>query len=231
MTNSKILELKNVSKSYYRGRNKISVFDNLDFEVARGSFTSIMGPSGSGKSTLLNIIGGLDGCDTGKVEVCGHSLHNMSESSLARWRALYVGFVFQFYNLLPMLSASQNVALPLMLSRSKNIRNHDRVRQMLDLVGLGDRIDHMPGELSGGQLQRVGIARALITDPNLLLCDEPTGDLDRETAGSILDLLCTLNTEFDKTIIMVSHDPIAAERADRQIKAEKGQFSEVLSYE
>ncbi len=203
MTNSKILELKNVSKSYYRGRSKVCVFDNLDFEVTRGSFTSIMGPSGSGKSTLLNIIGGLDSCDTGEVEVCGHSLHNMSESPLARWRALYVGFVFQFYNLLPMLTAAQNVGLPLMLSSSKNLRSKDRVHQMLDLVGLGDRIDHKPEELSGGQLQRVGIARALIADPDLLLCDEPTGDLDRETADSVLDLLCTLSTKLGKTIIIL----------------------------
>lgn len=226
MTTSTILRLRDVSKHYYKGREKITVFDNLDFEVERGSFTSIMGPSGSGKSTLLNIIGGLDTCDSGTVEVCGHYLHNMSESALAKWRATHIGFVFQFYNLLPMLNAAQNVALPLMLGKSKQNQNRDRVRQMLDLVGLGDRLDHKPEELSGGQLQRVGIARALIADPDLVLCDEPTGDLDRATADSILDLLEQLSTKFGKTIIMVTHDPIAARRADRQVEAEKGKFSE-----
>ena len=226
MNNSKILMLSGVSKSYYRGRNKISVFDDLDFSVERGSFTSIMGPSGSGKSTLLNIIGGLDSCYSGKVEVCGHSLQNMGESALARWRALNVGFVFQFYNLLPMLNAAQNVSLPLMLTGTSKGVGRERAHSMLDLVGLGDRLDHKPEELSGGQLQRVGIARALIADPDLLLCDEPTGDLDRETADSILDLLGQLSTKYGKTIIMVTHDPIAGKRADRQIHAEKGRFVE-----
>lgn len=226
MTTSTILRLRDISKHYYKGREKITVFDNLDFEVERGSFTSIMGPSGSGKSTLLNIIGGLDTCDSGSVEVCGHSLQNMSESALARWRATHVGFVFQFYNLLPMLNAAQNVALPLMLGKNKQSGGRDRVHQMLDLVGLGDRLDHKPEELSGGQLQRVGIARALIADPDLVLCDEPTGDLDRTTADSILDLLEQLSKKFGKTIIMVTHDPIAARRADRQVEAEKGMFSE-----
>ena len=230
MSNSQILKLSKVSKSYQKGRSRISIFDNLDFSVDRGSFTSIMGPSGSGKSTLLNLIGGLDSCDSGEIQVCGHSLQNMNESALARWRALHVGFVFQFYNLLPMLNAAQNVGLPLLLTGNKKKSSQERVKSMLNLVGLGERLDHKPEELSGGQLQRVGIARALIADPDLLLCDEPTGDLDRETADSILDLLSTLSTKYGKTIIMVTHDPVAARRADRQIHAEKGTFSEEPAY-
>jgi putative ABC transport system ATP-binding protein len=224
-----LVHIEDVHKVYARGSERIDVLKGLDLEVPAGEFLALMGPSGSGKSTLLNLIGGLDTATSGRVVVGGHDLARASGRELARWRAEHVGFVFQFYNLLPVLTAARNVELPLLLTNLARAERRRHVAAALELVGLTDRADHYPAQLSGGQEQRVGIARAIVNDPTLLLCDEPTGDLDRETAGEILDLLATLNARYDKTVIMVTHDPRAAERAGRVLHMDKGTLVEAAA--
>lgn len=219
-----IVSIDNLSKSYRRGRQKVAVLSNLQLEVEQGEFLALMGPSGSGKTTLLNLIGGLDEVDSGAIEVAGQRLDGMSSGQLAKWRARNVGFIFQFYNLLPVLSAERNVEVPLLLTRLSAKQRRRNVAVALQLVGLADRAHHKPSELSGGQQQRVAIARALVSDPALLVCDEPTGDLDRETSESVLQLLQELNREHGKTIIMVTHDPRAAEYASRTLHMDKGEL-------
>jgi len=220
-----MVELKGVTKYYTRGRQQVEVLRGIDLSIAAGDFVALMGPSGSGKTTLLNLIGGLDQPSAGQVEVAGHRLETLSAAELARWRAANVGFVFQFYNLLPMLSAQRNVELPLLLTSLSGAERRRRALIALQLVGLADRARHRPGELSGGQEQRVAIARAVVSDPRLLVCDEPTGDLDRHTADEILGLLQRLNREHGKTIVMVTHDPKAADFARRRIHLDKGALS------
>jgi putative ABC transport system ATP-binding protein len=217
-----IVSIKGVVKAYVRGKQRVEVLRGIDLEVAQGEFLALMGPSGSGKTTLLNLIGGLDRPDRGEITVAGERLDTLSPSRLTKWRARHVGFIFQFYNLLPVLTAERNVEVPLLLT---NLSAKERLRNVtaaLTLVGLDDRAKHKPGELSGGQQQRVAIARALVSDPSVLVCDEPTGDLDRETSDSILGLLQVLNREHGKTIVMVTHDPRAAERASRRLYVDKG---------
>jgi putative ABC transport system ATP-binding protein len=219
-----LVQIRDVHKVYARGSERVDVLKGLDLEIATGEFLALMGPSGSGKSTLLNLIGGLDSPSSGRVAVGGRELSGASSRELATWRAEHVGFVFQFYNLLPVLTAARNVELPLLLT---NLSRADRKRHVdaaLQLVGLADRAHHYPSQLSGGQEQRIGIARAIINDPTLLLCDEPTGDLDRATASEILDLLGALNQRHGKTVVMVTHDPLAAERASRVLHLDKGQL-------
>ncbi|MDE0662172.1 MAG: ABC transporter ATP-binding protein [Gammaproteobacteria bacterium] len=221
---SELIRCANVCKDYVRGAESIRVLRNVDLSVEDGAFVALMGPSGSGKTTLLNLIGGLDSPTSGEIEVDGLRLDAVGARCLARWRAGSVGFVFQFYNLLPVLTAERNVELPLLLtglSRSERRRN---AALALDIVGLVDRGRHKPGELSGGQQQRVAIARALVSDPRLLVCDEPTGDLDRETADEILALLQTLNRDLGKTIVMVTHDPRAADHAVVTLHMDKGKL-------
>jgi putative ABC transport system ATP-binding protein len=217
-----IVSLKNVVKRYMRGKQSVEVLHGLDLEVPEGDFVALMGPSGSGKTTLLNLIGGLDQPTEGEVTVAGQRIDKLSGSALAKWRARNVGFVFQFYNLMPMLSAERNVELPLLLTSLSAARRKQNVQAALEIVGLSDRAKHKPGELSGGQQQRVAIARALVSDPTLLVCDEPTGDLDRQTADEIMDLLRMLNHGHKKTIIMVTHDQKAAAYAARQLYVDKG---------
>jgi putative ABC transport system ATP-binding protein len=217
-----LISLKGVVKSYRRGRQDIEVLHNLDLEIQPGEFLALMGPSGSGKTTLLNLIGGLDRPTDGEVVVAGEHIDDLSGGELARWRSRHVGFVFQFYNLMPTLSAERNVELPLLLTRLSAAERRKSVEAALALVGLTDRKKHKPSELSGGQQQRVAIARAIVADPTLLVCDEPTGDLDRETAEEILGLLQHLNREAGKTIIMVTHDPKAASFASRIVHLDKG---------
>ena len=217
-----MVTLRGVRKRYVRGREAVEVLHGVDMDVPDGDFVALMGPSGSGKTTLLNLIGGLDRPDSGTVQVAGAALETLSSSALAAWRAAHVGFIFQFYNLLPMLTAAGNVELPLLLTALPAAERRRRAQLALTLVGLADRANHRPGERSGGQEQRVAIARALVTDPKLLVCDEPTGDLDRHTADEILSLLQRLNQEFGKTIVMVTHDPKAAQYARRQIHVDKG---------
>jgi putative ABC transport system ATP-binding protein len=219
-----VVELRSVTKSYARGGETVPVLDDLSLSIPRGDFVALMGPSGSGKTTLLNLIGGLDRPSRGSIEVEGLAIDRLSEPALARWRADHVGFVFQMYNLLPVLTAERNVELPLLLTDLPRAERLRRARTALALVGLADRARHRPRELSGGQEQRVGIARAIVTDPTLLLCDEPTGDLDRRSGDEVLDLLTSLNREFGKTIVMVTHDPRAAERARRTLHLEKGRL-------
>jgi putative ABC transport system ATP-binding protein len=221
-----LVQVSDVHKVYARGAERVDVLKGLDLEVPRGDFLALMGPSGSGKTTLLNMIGGLDSPTSGRVVVAGHDLTRASSRELARWRAEHIGFVFQFYNLLPVLTAARNVELPLLLTRLSRAERQRHVAAALELVGLTDRADHYPSQLSGGQEQRVGIARAIVNDPTLLLCDEPTGDLDRQTASEILDLLVELNRDHDKTVIMVTHDPLAAERARRVLHVDKGTLVE-----
>jgi len=218
------VELKHVIKRYKRGKESVEVLHKLDLEVPAGEFLALMGPSGSGKTTLLNLIGGLDRPDEGSITVGGERVDTMTNGQLAKWRSRHVGFVFQFYNLMPMLSAERNVELPLLLTSLSKAQRRANVETALQIVGLADRAKHKPSELSGGQQQRVGIARALVSDPTLLVCDEPTGDLDRHTAIEILDLLQMLNREQGKTIVMVTHDPKAAEYASRQLHVDKGQL-------
>ena len=213
-------------KDYRRGAETVRVLDGLSLDIQQGDFVALMGPSGSGKSTLLNLIGGLDRPTSGTLEVDGLRVDELSEGSLGRWRADHVGFIFQMYNLLPVLTAERNVELPLLLTNLDREQRMRRVAAALKLVGLEHRARHRPRELSGGQEQRVGIARAIVTDPTLLLCDEPTGDLDRKSGDEILTLLEALNDEYGKTIIMVTHDPHAAERAHRVIHLDKGMLSE-----
>ncbi len=219
-----LVNVRGVKKTFVRGSEKIEVLEGLDMSVAKGEFLALMGPSGSGKSTLLNLIGGLDRPTSGVVEVGGVRIDELSEGKLAAWRASHIGFVFQMYNLLPALTAERNVELPLLLTKLGSAARKQSVATALSVVGLADRMKHYPRQLSGGQEQRVGIARAIVTDPTLLLCDEPTGDLDRKSGDEILNLLQALNREQGKTIIMVTHDPHAALRATRTLHLEKGQL-------
>jgi putative ABC transport system ATP-binding protein len=221
-----MVEVRNVTKVYQRGKQKIEVLHGLTLDIPRGDFVALMGPSGSGKTTLLNLIGGLDQPTAGEIRVAGTRIDQLSSGALARWRALNIGFVFQFYNLMPVLSAEGNVELPLLLTRLSGAQRRKNVAVALDVVGLADRAKHKPKELSGGQEQRVAIARALVSDPQLLVCDEPTGDLDRKTADEILGLLQVLNREHGKTIVIVTHDPKAAGFARRTLHLEKGQLLE-----
>ena len=221
-----LVQVSDVHKVYPRGAERITVLKGLDLRLPGGEFLALMGPSGSGKSTLLNLIGGLDKPTSGRVMVGGRDLTRASSRELARWRAEHVGFIFQFYNLLPVLSAARNVELPLLLTNLSRAHRKKHVDAALELVGLTDRADHYPAQLSGGQEQRAGIARAIVNDPTLLLCDEPTGDLDRQTAGEILDLIAALNQRHGKTVIMVTHDPLAAERAGRVLHLDKGALVE-----
>jgi len=222
----KLIEIRDVSKIYQRGREKLEVLRHIDLEVAEGDFLALMGPSGSGKTTLLNLIGGLDSPDGGSITVGGQRIDKMSSGELARWRAANVGFVFQFYNLMPTLSAQKNVELPLLLTRLSASRRKHNAAVALKLVGLEDRASHKPGELSGGQQQRVAIARAFVSDPVLLVCDEPTGDLDRASAEEVLNLLQRLNREHGKTVIVVTHDPKAADHAGQILHLDKGTLVE-----
>jgi putative ABC transport system ATP-binding protein len=219
-----IVSLRKVVKRYTRGKQAVEVLHGLNLDIESGDFVALMGPSGSGKTTLLNLIGGLDTASEGEVSVAGERIDSLSGGQLARWRARHVGFVFQFYNLLPQLSAERNVELPLLLTSLSSAQRKKNVQTALAIVGLSDRAKHKPSELSGGQAQRVAIARALVSDPTLLVCDEPTGDLDRATADEILGLLQTLNREQGKTIVMVTHDPKAAEYASHQLYLDKGQL-------
>ncbi|MDB5986941.1 MAG: transporter ATP-binding protein [Nevskia sp.] len=217
-----IVSLRNVVKRYQRGKQTVEVLHGLNLEIANGEFVALMGPSGSGKTTLLNLIGGLDRATEGEVIVAGERIDQLSSGGLAKWRARHVGFVFQFYNLMPMLTAERNVELPLLLTSLNGAQRKQNVAAALAVVGLADRARHKPSELSGGQAQRVAIARALVADPTLLVCDEPTGDLDRKTADEILHLLQVLNREHGKSIVMVTHDPKAADYASRQMHVDKG---------
>jgi putative ABC transport system ATP-binding protein len=221
-----MVEVRKVTKVYQRGKQKIEVLHGLDLEIPKGDFVALMGPSGSGKTTLLNLIGGLDQPTSGEIRVGGSRIDQLSSGELARWRAHNVGFVFQFYNLMPVLTAERNVELPLLLTRLSSAQRKKNVAVALQVVGLADRAKHKPRELSGGQEQRVAIARALVSDPQLLVCDEPTGDLDRKTADEILGLIQVLNREHGKTVVMVTHDPKAAEFARRILHLEKGQLLE-----
>ena len=221
---SELIRCRNVCKDYVRGAQSVRVLRNVDLSVDEGAFIALMGPSGSGKTTLLNLIGGLDAPTSGEIEVDGLRLDSVGAKSLARWRARSVGFVFQFYNLLPVLNARRNVELPLLLTGLSRSERRKNANLALDIVGLGDRGGHKPGELSGGQQQRVAIARALVSDPCLLVCDEPTGDLDRTTADEILALLQTLHRELGKTIVMVTHDPKAAQHAEHAHHMDKGKL-------
>jgi putative ABC transport system ATP-binding protein len=218
-----LVRVEGVHKVYRRGSAPpVDVLKGLDLTVEAGEFLALMGPSGSGKTTLLNLIGGLDKPTSGRVVVAGEDLGRARGRALARWRARHVGFIFQFYNLLPVLTAARNVELPLLLTRMSRAERRKRVATALELVGLADRAHHVPAQLSGGQEQRVGIARAIINDPTILLCDEPTGDLDRETGDEILDLIAALNRRQGKTVIMVTHDPRAAQWARRVVRLDKG---------
>ena len=217
-----VVSCKGVEKTFIKGRESVEVLAGINLEIEEGDFLALMGPSGSGKTTLLNLIGGLDHPSAGSVVVGGQPLAEMSAKQLARWRSANVGFIFQFYNLLPVLSAHRNVELPLLLTSLSSKQRQANAAAALQIVGLADRAKHKPGELSGGQQQRVAIARAIVADPGLLVCDEPTGDLDRETADEILKLLETLNGEYGKTIIMVTHDPKAAEHAAQVLRMDKG---------
>ena len=219
-----VVSLKNVIKCYVRGAQRVEVLHGLSLEIEKGEFLALMGPSGSGKTTLLNLVAGIDRPDQGDIVVAGERISSHSSRQLARWRARHVGYVFQFYNLMPLLTAEQNVELPLLLTSLSKAQRSANVRTALHLVGLSDRGSHKPAELSGGQQQRVAIARALVADPTLLVCDEPTGDLDRDMAEQILDLLQLVNREQGKTIVMVTHDPKAAERATRQLHLDKGRL-------
>ena len=217
-----IVRIADLSKSYRRGNQVIPVLEHITFDIASGEFLALMGPSGSGKSTLLNLIAGIDKADTGRIEVGGIDITTLGEAELASWRAANVGFIFQFYNLIPVLTAFENVELPLLLSALSGRERREHVAMALRLVGLSDRMDHIPSQLSGGQQQRVAIARALVTDPAILVADEPTGDLDRVSAEEILSLMDRLVHDFGKTVIMVTHDPRAAEKAHSVRHLEKG---------
>ena len=219
---SPAISLRNVIKNYRRGKESVEVLHGLNLEIPVGEFVSLMGPSGSGKTTILNLVGGLDHADSGEIIVGGEHLEKLSGGQLAKWRSGHIGFIFQFYNLMPMLSAAGNVELPLLLTNLSKSERRRRVEIALEIVGLKDRAAHRPGEMSGGQQQRVGIARAIVADPPILLCDEPTGDLDRATADEILSLLQQLNRQHKKTIVMVTHDPHAASYAHVTRHLEKG---------
>jgi putative ABC transport system ATP-binding protein len=224
-----LIRVRNLNKLYRRGGETINVLQGLNLDVEKGEFVAFMGPSGSGKTTLLNLLGGLDTPTSGTVTVDGDEITHMSGRNLASWRARHVGFIFQMYNLIPVLTAFQNVELPLLLTKLSKAQRRQHVETALTLVGLGDRMKHYPRQLSGGQEQRVAIARAIVTDPTFLLCDEPTGDLDRKAAEEILDLLTDLESNHGKTILMVTHDPLAAERADMTLHLDKGALVEAAS--
>ena len=221
-----LVSLRNLHKTYKRGPETIDVLHGIDLDIDKGDFVALMGPSGSGKTTLLNLIGGLDSPTAGEIEVAGQRIDQMSGGQLAQWRSHNVGFVFQFYNLMPTLTAQKNVELPLLLTKLSAAQRKRNAGIALELVGLGDRAKHRPSELSGGQQQRVAIARAIVSDPTLLICDEPTGDLDRQSAEEILTLLQQLNREHGKTIVMVTHDPKAAEYATHTLHLDKGTLAE-----
>lgn len=222
-----LVVLKEISRTYQKGKEHVEVLHKLNLTIAEGDFLALMGPSGSGKTTLLNLLGGLDKPTSGTVEVGGAPLHSMSSGALSKWRARHVGFIFQFYNLLPVLTAQKNVELPLLLTKLGSKERAKRAATALAIVGLEDRAKHYPRELSGGQEQRVAIARAIVSDPTLLLCDEPTGDLDRETANEILALLQALNRDHNKTIVMVTHDAVSAEYATHTLHLDKGTLAAV----
>ena len=222
---SSLIQVNSVNKTYERGEETLVVLDDLSLEVQQGDFLALMGPSGSGKSTLLNLIGGLDTPTSGEIVINEQHLETMNASSLSDWRANNVGFIFQFYNLLPVLTANKNVEIPLLLTNLSGSQRKEHVSTALNVVGLSDRGSHKPNELSGGQQQRVAIARALVSDPDILVCDEPTGDLDRNTATEILELLQILNRDHGKTILMVTHDPVAADSAKRTLHLDKGKLT------
>ena len=229
MGDEPLVKIRDVHKYYTRGSEHIDVLKGVSLNIPGGDFLALMGPSGSGKTTLLNLLGGIDAPTQGAIEVGGASIGNLSGGSLSRWRSSHVGFVFQLYNLLPALTALRNVELPLLLTKLSRSERRARASLALKVVGLTDRANHYPGQLSGGQEQRVGIARAIVTDPTLLLCDEPTGDLDRKSGDEILELLQTLNRDYSKTIVMVTHDPHAAERARRTLHLDKGVLVEAMT--
>ena len=221
-----LVALIHVSKGFVKGKETIGIFESLDLTIPTKDFVAVMGPSGSGKSTLLNLLGGIDRPDRGEIHIAGTRIDKLSEGDLARWRAANIGFVFQFYNLMPMLTAAQNVELPLLLTNLHSAERREHVETALKIVNLADRAKHYPREMSGGQQQRVAIARAIVSDPKLLLCDEPTGDLDRHSADEILAMLSILNRELGKTVVMVTHDPAAARYARRTLHLDKGHFVE-----
>jgi len=220
-----LVQIRSLSKVYERGAQKVEVLHHVNLDIEKGDFVALMGPSGSGKTTLLNLIGGLDSPTDGSITMAGARIDQLGESALAKWRASNVGFVFQFYNLLPMLSAQKNVELPLLLTKLSTAQRKRNASVALELVGLSERAAHKPSELSGGQQQRVSIARAIVSDPTLLVCDEPTGDLDRQSAVEVLTLLQQLNRNHGKTIVMVTHDPKAAEYAHRTLHLDKGSLA------
>ncbi|MEZ5789097.1 MAG: ABC transporter ATP-binding protein [Xanthobacteraceae bacterium] len=221
-----LVRLSHVKKGFVKGKEAISIFEHLDLTIPAKDFVAVMGPSGSGKSTLLNLLGGIDRPDEGEIDIAGQRIDTLTEGELAHFRATTIGFVFQFYNLMPMLTAAQNVELPLLLTHLSAAERRKHVETALKIVNLPDRANHYPREMSGGQQQRVAIARAIVSDPKLLLCDEPTGDLDRHSADEILGMLSVLNRELDKTIVMVTHDPAAARYARRTLHLDKGHFIE-----
>jgi putative ABC transport system ATP-binding protein len=223
-----LIELRDVTKSYHRDQNEIVVLSGVTISIPQGDFMALMGPSGSGKSTLLNLVAGIDRPTRGSIRVNETEISSLAERALAGWRARHIGFIFQLYNLIPVLTAFENVELPLLLTRLSKNQRRDHVMTALGIVGLTDRAKHYPRQLSGGQEQRVAIARAIVTDPTLLLADEPTGDLDAKSAGEVLTLLQRLNAEFKKTIVMVTHDPHAAERAAHVLHLEKGSLIEAV---
>jgi len=226
---TEIVKCTDVEKRFVKGKETVEVLTGINLSILEQNFVALMGPSGSGKTTLLNLIGGLDHPSAGSIEVGGQNLNDMTDKALARWRSEHVGFIFQFYNLLPVLTAQRNVELPLLLTNLSRKQRHENAAVALEIVGLADRARHKPGELSGGQQQRVAIARALVADPKLLVCDEPTGDLDRETADEILGLLEVLNRDHGKTIVMVTHDPKAAMHASKTLYMDKGKLVEEVT--
>ena len=225
-----IVTLRSVTKSYVRGKQKVEVLHGVDLEIQTGEFLALMGPSGSGKTTLLNLVAGLDQPTSGEVSVANQRIDKLSRGALADWRARHIGFIFQFYNLLPVLTAEANVEVPLLLTNLSRAQRRQRVQTALELVGLADRAKHKPNELSGGQQQRVAIARAIVADPTLLVCDEPTGDPDRQSAEEIMNLLQALNRSHGKTIVMVTHDPRAAGYASRELHLDKGQLAGAVEH-
>ena len=227
---STLVSIRNLTKTYQRGPEKVQVLHGLDLDIGKGDFVALMGPSGSGKTTLLNLIGGLDAPTSGDIEIDGEYINRLSAGQLSQWRSDHVGFVFQFYNLMPMLTAQKNVELPLLLTKLGGAQRKRNAEIALQLVGLSERKSHKPNELSGGQQQRVAIARAIVSDPTLMICDEPTGDLDRQSAEEILGLLQLLNREHGKTIVMVTHDPKAAEYASHTLHLDKGTLVEQVQH-
>jgi putative ABC transport system ATP-binding protein len=226
MKNPEFIKLRNVGKYYMKGKTRVTVHENVNLTIPEGCLTALMGPSGCGKTTLLNMIGGLDHCTSGSIEIGGREISSMSENQLAAWRATQVGFVFQFYNLMQVLSAERNVEVPLLLTHLDRKKRMEHVHTALEIVGLADRAGHLPGELSGGQEQRVAIARAIVSDPAMLICDEPTGDLDRKMADEIMSLLKELNTRFGKTIVMVTHDSHVVDTCDFVVNVEEADLSD-----